>query len=86
MNRPQSNRRVGALKRLKVDFELVKVFLEVHPRNNRPDHIMRGTPMKSWLHYVLHVGEESFEGSDFDLLVDKAYGFFNKENPLKDLR
>ena len=69
----QKNQRVRTLQKLSFDMRNKKVTLEVHPTNNQPDHIMKGVPLKSWLHYVLRVGDWSAEGSDFDALVAKAY-------------
>ena len=76
----ESRRRVNVLMKLNADMGNRRVSLEVHPRNNKPDYIMKGTPFKSWLHYRLNVGDWYTEGRDFDTLVSEAYAKFNKTN------
>jgi hypothetical protein len=69
----QTNQRAQVLLKLNADMRNKKVTLEVHPSNNKPAHIMKGVPYKSWLSYVLKVGDWSAEGTDFDALVAQAY-------------
>ena len=78
----ESRRRVRMLQKLNSDMRNQVVSLEVFPRDNKPDHIMKGTPLKSWLHYVLKVGQWSAEGKDFDQLVDRAYSQLKIERGL----
>ena len=74
----ESRRRVNVLMKLNADMGDQPVSLEVRVTNNKPDYILKGTPLKSWLHYRLNVGEWYAEGADFDKLVGKAYAKFNK--------
>ena len=71
----------AALKRLAVDFECLRVSLEIHPDSNRPDHIMKGTPLKSWYCFELRIGDKSFKGLKLNKVVDDAYKYFGKNNP-----
>ena len=71
----------GALKALNVEFECLRVTLEIKPENNLPDHIMKGTPLKGWWTFTLNIGEHSFKGTDLNQVVDEAYKHFDRRNP-----
>jgi hypothetical protein len=65
----------GALKRLTV------VSIEVRARNNRPEHIMKGTRLKSWYTYDLRIGDDTWSGRDLNELMEQAYTHHGKPNP-----
>ena len=71
----------GALKRLTVDFECLRVSIEVRARNNRPEHIMKGTRLRSWYTYDLRIGDDTWSGRDLNELMEQAYAHHGKPNP-----
>jgi len=72
----------GALQRLTVDFECLRVSVEVRARNNRPEYIMKGTPLKSWYTYDLRIGDDTWSGRDLNELMEQAYAHHGKPNPM----
>ena len=71
----------GALKRLTIDFECLRVSIEVRARNNRPEHIMKGTRLRSWYTYDLRIGDDTWSGKDLNELMEQAYTHHGKSNP-----